>query len=408
MEHVDVGSSGSRRRQSFITGFVAFAIIIAFFILPQQFDVINKYSLQLSNELVGDQVSVVHHNLTTYSPDHDDILETVDVTIACQLSGEMGNNLGKLGHCLSLKYWLESGAFYNSTHKFGYNARVALRHQDHNKWVRGRNDLLQCFPNTRQFDFSELNNDEYNEIYRMQQDFIKRVDDQINAGNGNLTQINDGLQLFVSQVSERHIQVYNNASKRNISLPFLYGNRIQQMDPLNDMFYNQLKSFFRFNYTSCCKIKADPDESVFHFRNFKQEMPRKWNEYGFHEASAEQAATILFGHLKEGDKVAIVTRFSGETAQEYKNAFTSRGLKVRVVDGQQGTEDFCLLMSAQKEIVGLDKSTYLLWAGYLGNATRVVAYTMASSRQGSHHRERVRYNFTSPGLKDRFEFPILD
>ena len=407
MEHRDFGSSGSRWRHSFITGFAAFAIIIAFFTLPQQFDVINKYSLQLSNELVGDQVSV-HHNLTSYSPHHDEILETVDVTIACQLSGEMGNNLGKLGHCLSLKYWLESGEFYNSTHKFGYNARVALRHQDHNKWVRGRNDLLQCFPNTRQYDFSELNNDDYNEIYKMQQDFIKRVGDQINADNGNLTQIRDGLELFVSQVAERHIQVYNNASKRNISLPFLYGDRIQQMDPLNDMFYSQLKSFYRFNYTSCCKIKADPDESVFHFRNFKQEMPRKWNEYGFHEASAEQAATILFGHLKEGDKVAIVTRFSGETAQEYVDAFTSRGLKVRVVDGQQGTEDFCLLMSAQKEIVGLDKSTYLLWAGYLGNATRVVAYTMASSRQGSHHRERVRYNFTSPGLKGRFEFPILD
>eukprot|EP00984_Skeletonema_dohrnii_P032758 scaffold27412_cov94-Skeletonema_dohrnii-CCMP3373.AAC.2 len=57
----------------------------------------------------------VNHNLTH----RHEIIETVPVTIVCQLSGEMGNNLGMLGRCLSLKLWLESGAFYNSTNQTG-------------------------------------------------------------------------------------------------------------------------------------------------------------------------------------------------------------------------------------------------------------------------------------------------
>lgn len=406
--NIAVGGKNRPRRRSFSIGFlIASSVIFAFFILPQQYAGITN------NEIVGDKkVTVVHHNLTTTPTSHDhDIIETVPVTIVCQLSGEMANNLGKLGHCLSLKYWLERGEFYNSTHKLGYNARIAIRHQDNSKWVKGYHDLQKCFPNTKQYDFSEANNDQFDEIYKTQQTLIKggggRKDpppfNDINAQHGNLAQIKAGMQSFVSKVAEHHGQIYNKASKRNISIPFLYANRIQDMDPLNDMFYNQLKSFFRFNYKACCKIRAEPDESVFHFRNFKQEMPKKWNSLGFHEASPEKAATKLFGHLKEGEKVVIVTRFSGKSAQEYVDAFRSRNLTVRVVDGQHGTQDFCLLMSAQKEIIGTKISTYLLWAGYLGNATRVVAYQMKSSRKT--HRV-PSYNFTSPVLK-RFEFPII-
>jgi len=380
-------------RHLFVTGGVASLLFMLFIILPQQY-------ASMSTEME------VHESVN-----HHDIIETVPITIVCQLSGEMGNNIGKFLRCLSLKWWLESGAFYNSTNKLGFSARVALRHQDANKWVRGAKDLQRCFPNTNKYDFSEANNPEFANIWKTQHQLLGGdervgVDPPFNEINKFYDEENIaiGLQSFVSEVSKHHALMYNSASKRNVSLPFLFSGQFQRIDYLADHFYQESKQFFRFD-ESCCKVKADPDENVFHYRNFKKEMPKRWNSYGFHEADPQQAANSIFGHLKEGDKVAIVTRFGGETAQPYVDAFEAKGLKVRVVDGQDGPADFCFLMSAQKEIAGLSISTYLTWAGYLGNATRVISYTMASSM--SVHKVVELHNCTSPGLKGKFDFRII-
>lgn len=377
-------------------GGVASLVIISFLVWSQQ-------NAGITNEMEVHQP--VNHTLTP----HYDIVETVPVTIVCQLSGEMGNNLGKLGHCLSLKWWLESGAFYNSTHKLGYSARIVLRHQENRKWVRGAKDLQRCFPNTNQFDFSEANNPEFSDIWKMQHQSFGG-DENVGATSPfneintyDKQQIGAGLQAFTSSASEQHMMLYNAASKQNVSLPFLFANYMQLVDPLADQFYKENRQFFHFS-ESCCKVKADPDEHVFHYRNFKGEMPKKWNSYGFHEADPMQAANDLFGHLHEGDKIAIVTRFGGTSAQSYVDAFEARGLKVRVVDGQDGPADFCFLMSAKKEVVGMFLSTYLMWAGYLGNATRVIAYSMASSK---HALGKPTHNATSPGLKGKFDFRVI-
>ena len=384
-------TKGSSWRQFFVIGGVASLMFMLFIVLPQQY-------ASMSSDMEVHQ-SVIHH----------DIQETVPVTIVCQLSGEMGNNIGKFLRCLSLKWWLESGAFYNSTNKLGFSARVALRHQEANKWVRGAKDLKRCFPSTNKYDFSESNNPEFESIWKTQHQLLGGGDrvgvdppfNEINAFDDEDSTAK-GLESFVSEVSNQHSLLYNNASKTNFSLPFLFSGQFQHIDHLADQFYQESKQFFRID-ESCCKVKADPDENVFHYRNFKKEMPRKWNSYGFHEADPQQAANGIFGHLKEGDKIAIVTRFGGETAQPYVDAFEAKGLKVRVVDGQDGPADFCFLMSAQKEIAGLAISTYLTWAGYLGNATRVISYTMASSK----HKVFATHNCTSPGLKGKFDFRII-
>ncbi len=351
---------------------------------------------------------------------HHDIIDTVPITIVCQLAGEMGNNLGRIGRCLSLKWWLESGAFYNSTDK-RYDVRVALRHDTNDKkWVRGANDLQRCFPNTNLFDFtnrylfdfSEANNPEFEKIWKMQHKMLggdERVGGTPPFNGINTVDINTvvdkpfpELQSFLSEVSKRHSLVYNTASRRNISLPFLYSTKMQIIDALADRFYQESRQFFHFN-ESCCTVKADPEETVFHYRNFKKEMPIYWNDYGFHEADPQQAANEVLGHLKEGDKVAIVTRFGGKTTQPYVNAFEARGLKVRVVDGNDGPADFCFLMSAKKEIAGMTLSTFFEWAAYLGNATRVISYQMASSSK----KIVLQHNCTSKGLKGKFDFMTL-
>jgi hypothetical protein len=132
-------------------------------------------------------------------------------------------------------------------------------------------------------------------------------------------------------------------------------------------------------------------------------MPRRGKIGGFAELGPEQTANDLFGHLKTGDKVAIVSRFSKEHAQSHIDALERRGLQVRYVTGQTGVQDFCFLMSTQKEMIGPLISTYFAWASFLSNSTRIVAYSLGSKQLQPTFRP---YNVTN--LKSRLVFRLFE
>ena len=88
------------------------------------------------------------------------------MTIVCQLAGEMGNNIGFLSYCLSLKMWLESGEFVLKRDETDIG--IIIRHQDHSKWVRGASDMHRCFPNTRKDDFAAANTQDFVQIFNHQ------------------------------------------------------------------------------------------------------------------------------------------------------------------------------------------------------------------------------------------------
>lgn len=127
------------------------------------------------------------------------------------------------------------------------------------------------------------------------------------------------------------------------------------------------------------------------------------------ELDPQQAASELFGHLNEGDKVAIITRYDASTAQPYVDALEQRGLQVRVIQGQSGNEDFCFLMNAKKEMIGIAYSTYLFWAGVLSNTCqRVVAYSInTQARKESGRTVYVKYNWTNTELQKKFQFQLI-
>jgi hypothetical protein len=144
-----------------------------------------------------------------------------------------------------------------------------------------------------------------------------------------------------------------------------------------------------------------------HFRNYLKEMSRKGRLKGYEELSPNQTARQLFGHLGKGDKVAITTRFDTIAAGPYVEALERRGIQVRIVTNQTDTQDFCFLMQAQKEIVGLARSTFFLWAGFLGNCSRVRAYSVDSpDRRGAVPDVFDHYNWTHPELQSRVLFEL--
>ena len=92
-------------------------------------------------------------------------------------------------------------------------------------------------------------------------------------------------------------------------------------------------------------------------------------EKGLVELSPSNVAEQLLGHLRPGDQVAIVSRYTGKSVKPYVEALAQRGLQIRVIEGQSGVQDFCFLKHAQKELVGSYWSTYTGLAAMLGNAS---------------------------------------
>ena len=130
---------------------------------------------------------------------------------------------------------------------------------------------------------------------------------------------------------------------------------------------------------------------------------------GFEETTPNQTATLLFGHLKPGDKVAITTRFRDNVnTRAQVRALEARGLKVRVIAGQTDMQDFCFLSSTQKEFVGNARSTYVIWAAVLGNMEVARLYTLDSmglrQQYGANVHKHLSYEWTNTKLQYlRFE-----
>lgn len=137
-------------------------------------------------------------------------------------------------------------------------------------------------------------------------------------------------------------------------------------------------------------------------------MKKRYRVLGFEEMGANQTARDLFGHLRPGNKVAITTRFGVESAAPLVRALEARGLTVRVVANQTGVEDFCFLKSAQKELIGIAKSTFFRWAAFLGNCKTVRMYKLDSPairKKGGENIFRIM-NWTHPDLKKRISFEL--
>ena len=199
----------------------------------------------------------------------------------------------------------------------------------------------------------------------------------------------------------------------NISLPIVFSDGYATVGYFNDRYAARIADLFHFDEDSpgCCAARAEPDESVLHIRNFLVEMPRKGKRQGYEELSPDKVAHELFGHLQAGDKVAFTSRVSGEFVSNYAAALKARGLHVRIIEGQNPTQDFCFLMSARKEFAGFAMSSYSVWAAYLGNATISRLYSVKSPDRIASLGEDgyfVRQNWTDLSMKKRVIFEVYN
>jgi hypothetical protein len=245
-----------------------------------------------------------------------------------------------------------------------------------------------------------------------------------------------------------------------ISLPYLFSRSLQFL-VMMDKYHDELIPYFEWDHEACCGTQMPyPNESVFHFRNYATELGF-FNDRdgetttdltfgGCQEVPPDMLAQTVLGHLggrqpsddngthtansssssststsstttttANGvvDRVAMTSRYPESTeTQRYVDALQQRhpangrgGIPTRVISNQTAAQDFCFLLHAPRELIGIASSTYFKWAAVLGHApiNRLYVYdTLLTERKfpNDMNFKRNTYPLTHPALARRIQF----
>jgi hypothetical protein len=361
-------------------------------------------------------------------------IHPIDATLAVGLSGEFGNHLHKLARAYGIAQ-MARDEFNISMHLLLQQQLNRRRNRDGSpriidKAISTQQHLQRCFGFLKSYDFglgNQLLEERSSEIrnYFEQPADITMEGDDLDDIRSNLDKLMKHARTLSTSTSS--VRNTNNTTRNELhALPrLLVETKSLRESFLVDRYYDMIRQTFLFNDTECCHEIADSDESVFHYRGFAKEMPRAHRKKGYQELSPYRIAHQLFGRLQPGDKIAIVGRFVDEEAKMFQTednstnatstthqivrALQSRGLQVRVVTGGDAMQDFCFLKSAQKELVGMIKSTYVKWAFLLGQANMTRFYVVDSPLMRKAHGNnltQLSYQWTHPALKSRYKFEL--
>lgn len=143
---------------------------------------------------------------------------------------------------------------------------------------------------------------------------------------------------------------------------------------------------------------------------------------GMEELSSRKVATEVFGKKSPSNStsVAIATRFPGrKAANEYADALRQEGLNAMWLTTKASNsssppsamQDFCAMMRT-KELVGMVRSTFVVWAALLGatdGLARLYSVDSKSTREKFKKTGKPifrTYNWTHPDLKRRIHFEL--
>ncbi|KAG7357865.1 hypothetical protein IV203_014452 [Nitzschia inconspicua] len=415
---------------------------------------------------IGRNISGSNSSHTDRGDDDDDDDDDAVVTLEVSLSGEFGNHLQKLARAvciaklardgynvtmrLLLKQQLDGRRMYRKNRRRNNNNSNNNNNHDDDqqrfivkgKAVSTQHHLQRCFDVWKPYDFGLGNRLLEGPSSHRQDYFVSPAN--VSMDGTNLDDIRNNLErlsLHVQSSSSFNQSSLNGTDDGMLGLPStLVTTTTLQEEFLVDRYYDYIRQSFVFDDEACCQDRPDPDESVFHYRGFATEMPKVFRTKGFQELGPYDIAHQLFGHLQAGDKVAIVGRFvyqemnkpkttdtaittnttnttntssssttTATTTHQIVEALESRGLIVRTITGGDAMQDFCFLKSAQRELVGMIRSTYVKWAFLLGNATMTKFYVVDSPLMRKAHGDnwdRLAYNWTHPALRERYKVEV--
>jgi hypothetical protein len=327
-------------------------------------------------------------------------LPNLDLVIL--LTGELGNNMAFISHGINIQRTAIEQEKINFTLRFVTQGDGRGNHT--------RYEFDQCF---KHFSADQVNlaewsaqssqwqsivesqariihrlypNDTLDQLHHTNTVEHKKYDSQFPRimfdKNGNIDSTLDLLLDVIHRISDQSLPIlqdndYHFIKTHNLSVPFgishVQSFAVYNQDSIDELFT------FNFQKPECCQGSPYADETVLHIRGFEIEtrMTNPINQERFLELDPTRTAKELLGHLKPGDKVAVVSRVSEEELISYMEELQKRGLVVRYVSNLNGVQTFCFLMTASKEIVGTRQSTFFRWAAMLNRQVQnVVMYCL--------------------------------
>ena len=365
------------------------------------------------------------------SSEHNVVGQELHLDLLVYLRGEMANELLKMaqGHVIQ-----------SIASNLDPPIHLTLRYKVHSrhKSKYARDTIQDCFYNFEKdnVNMSEFGDDEDEEFWNNQtsiiQDLLQNKGSEVlltdtegydettiffirNGEDGRFNETSIVLKLqqirtIANQMASANKLIQtNDDSKPILSTPYLRTDdffEIQSPQVL-DKYYEELRELFSFNEERCCEETPEPDDTVFHVRGFKEELPshREW-----WDAWPEITLEKLIPELEEGDKVLVLPgKNNVVNVTEYKEFFGKRGIQTRGSKNKAGTQDFCQLLKAKKGVVGNFYSTFYLWGALFGSAEKVVIYSQFPRKEHPFLPDYSSYNFTHPFLKSRniTAFPLI-
>jgi hypothetical protein len=186
--------------------------------------------------------------------DISDLQTSRSITMVVGLSGEMGNHLQKIAFARALQNMLYE--------RYSIRTELIMQHQERGgKWISAAQNLKECFPNLRHYDFERGNAPSFYQRLQQQNEWLGR-DEASKLVFPNLVsqeRVDEGLEFLSSLVRKNSTIPIDD---HNISLPFLYVQAFAELSHI-DSHFSDLRQLFSLDRASCCKELPQPDESVF-------------------------------------------------------------------------------------------------------------------------------------------------
>lgn len=352
------------------------------------------------------------------------------LTLMVVLSGEFGNNMFKI-----IRAW---GIARLAEQEFGLTTRLVFQQKKSKrggvmgKVIDAGKELERCFLSPTYFQTGDfgLGNRLLEEGYFHQINSIPTNNFTLSDADNSIADLKVKVKTifdYISDHSEYITQEINiNTTLENGSIVPRLMVPVDSLEvfPIVNEFYEDIRKTFLFDENKCCgkTLEAPPgeDESVLYLRNYATEIRRintrlRW---GFEELDKDRISSELLGHLKQGDKLALVgrnikvdTENESTEARGIFQALNAKNLTLRFTPGDSGLEDFCFLQKTTKELIGTPISTYFSLAVFLAGPSlklaRFYQYVTPHRECGSQSdrfKRTVGSNWTHPELRGRIRF----
>jgi hypothetical protein len=124
------------------------------------------------------------------------------------------------------------------------------------KWRRARDDIHSCFPRLSVHSFEQGNTNELGVRSRQLSQTAVNVS---GVSSSDAAEVDASLMQFVNYTRRHSFRLPNPA----ISFPFLYVDMMSFLDYVPDRYLDAIEKWLVFDTEKCCRLKPDPDESVF-------------------------------------------------------------------------------------------------------------------------------------------------